>query len=70
MILTENQKYMFQLSDVLTLLHSGDLQLIPRVDQLPHLEVPYLQTNGGQQLRQASGCCPVHLPSVTFIEHK
>ena len=37
-------------------------------DKYPHLEVPYPLTNGGQQLRHASGPCPVHLLSVTFIE--
>ena len=26
----------------------GDLQLLPEVDHLPHLEVPYPNTNGGQ----------------------
>ena len=36
--------------------------------KLPHLEVPYPLTNGGQQLRHASGCCPVHLLSVTYID--
>ena len=45
----------------------GDLQLILGLDQLPHLEVPYPLTHGGQQLRHASGRCPVHLQSVTFI---
>ena len=43
----------------------GDLQLLPDVDHLPQLEVPYPITNGGQQFRRASGSCPVH--SVTFI---
>ena len=27
----------------------GDLQLLPEVDQLPQIEVPYPITNGGQQ---------------------
>ena len=47
--------------------YNGDLQLISAVDQLPHLEVPYPLTNGGQQLRYASGRCPVHLHPVTYI---
>ena len=38
--------------------YSGDLQLLPEVDQLPHLEVPYPNPNGGQQFRRASGSCP------------
>ena len=37
------------------------------LDQLPHLEVPYPLTNGGQQLRHASGRCPEHFLSVTYI---
>ena len=36
----------------------GDLQLLSEVDQLPLLEVPYPNTNGGQQFRRASGTCP------------
>ena len=36
----------------------GDLQLLPEVDHLPHLEVPYPNTNGGQHFRRASGSCP------------
>ena len=28
------------------------------INQLPHLEVPYPNTNGGQQFRHASGSCP------------
>ena len=47
------------------LIYSGDLQQLPGLDQLPHLEVPYPLKNGGQQLRHASGCCPVHHLSVT-----
>ena len=39
----------------------GDLQLLPEVDHLPHLEVPYPNTNGGQHFRRASGSCPVIL---------
>ena len=35
--------------------------------KLPHLEVPYPLTNGGQQLRHASGRCPGYHPSVTSI---
>ena len=37
----------------------GDLQLLPEVDHLPQLEVPYPLTNGGQQFRRASGSCSV-----------
>ena len=37
----------------------GDLQLLPEVDHLPHLEVLYPITNGGQHFRRASGSCPV-----------
>ena len=33
---------------------------MPDVDQLPQLEVPYPNTNGGQQFWRASGSCPVH----------
>ena len=44
----------------------GDLQLLPEVDQVPHLKVPYPLTNGGQQLRHASGRCPV-LHHVRYI---
>ena len=47
--------------------YNGDLQIISRVDQLPHLEVPYPLTNRGQQLRHASGRCPAHIHSVTCI---
>ena len=36
------------------------------VDQVPHLEVPYPLTNGGQQLRHTSGRFPVH-HSVRYI---
>ena len=46
---------------------NGDLQLISGVDQLPHLEFPYPLTNGGQQLRHASGRCPVQYHSVTLM---
>ena len=41
--------------------------IIPGLNQPPHLEVPYPLTNGGQQLRHASGRCPVHLHSVTCM---
>ena len=44
----------------------GDLQLLPEVDHLPQLEVPYPITNGGQHFRRASGSCPIH--SVTYIK--
>ena len=54
--------------DTSTFLYNGDLQLFPGVDQVPHLGVPYQLTNGGQQFRRASGRCPVHHPSVTYIE--
>ena len=50
-----------------TFFNIGDLQLLSGVDQAPHLEVPYPLTNGGQQLRYASGRCPVHAPTVTCI---
>ena len=30
----------------------GDLQPLSGVDRIPHLEVPYPLTNGGQQLRR------------------
>ena len=46
--------------------HNGDLQLFPGVDQLPHLGVPYPLTNGGQQLRHASGRCP-STPTIRYI---
>ena len=44
----------------------------PRLDVLTlftshYLGVPYPLTNGGQQLRRASGRCPIHHPSVTYI---
>ena len=35
--------------------------------KLPHLGVSYPLTNGGQQLRHASGRCLVHHLSVTLI---
>ena len=41
------------------------MYLLPEVDQVPHLEVPYPLVNGGQQLRHASGRCPDHHQSVT-----
>ena len=47
--------------------YNGDLQLFPGVDQIPHLEVPYPLSNGGQQLRHARGRCPVRHHSVTLI---
>ena len=50
-----------------TFLNYGDLQLVPEVDQLPHLGVPYPPSNGGQQLRHASGRCPLLIASVTCI---
>ena len=50
-----------------TFFNIGDLQLLSGVDQAPHLEVPYPLTNGGQQLRYASGRYPAHHPSVTWI---
>ena len=46
----------------------GDLQLIPGLDRPPPLEVPYLLTNGGQQLRHASGRCPAYHLSVTLMD--
>ena len=55
----------FNFQDTQTFLYNGDLQLFPGEDQLPHLGVPYPLTDGGQQLRHASGRCPVHHPSVT-----
>ena len=51
----------------LTFFYHGDLQHTPGLDQPPHLEVPYPLTNGGQQLRHASGRCPLHYQSVTYI---
>ena len=53
----------------ITFFYFGDLQLIPGLDLPPHLEVPYPLTNGGQQLRHASGRCPLHHHSVTFINN-
>ena len=32
--------------------------MLPGLDQLPHLEVPYPVSNRGQQIRHASGRCP------------
>ena len=50
-----------------TFFYYGDLQLLSGEDQLPHLEFPYPLTNGGQQLWHASGGCPLHLLSITFM---
>ena len=36
-------------------------------NKFPHLGVPYPLTNGGQQLRHASGRCPRHNLSVTYM---
>ena len=57
----------FNSQDAWTSLYYGDLQLILGVVQLPRLGVPYPLTNGGQQLRHASGRCPDYHPSVTYI---
>ena len=50
------------------LFNHGDLQLLPAVDHLPHLEVPYPNTNGGQHFRRASGSCPsIPLHKYTLV---
>ena len=36
----------------------GDLQLLPEVDQPPHIEVPYPTSNGDNNIRRACGSCP------------
>ena len=66
-LVLRNLRIFLTLEDTRTFLYNGDLQLFPGVDQPPHLEVPYPLTNGGQQLRHASGHCPVHQASVTCI---
>ena len=62
--------FFLTLDDTQTFLCNGNLQLFRGVDQLPHLGVPYPLTNRGQQLRHASGRCPVHHTSVTCISKK
>ena len=56
----------FNSQDTQTFLYNGNLHLCPGVDQLPHLGVPYSLTNGGQQLRHASGRCP-ELQPIRYI---
>ena len=46
-------------TDCISMLNLFRIGEISKVDQLPHLEVPYPIPNGGQQLRHASGRCPV-----------
>ena len=62
-----NLRLIFNSQETWTFLYNGDLQLFPCLDQLPHLGVPYPLTNGRQQLRHASGRCPVCHHSVTYI---